>query len=107
MRGATMIDMAKECELYHSYFALIRAIASQQKLLKCLVNIGKQYKPLQKDSLVSLLEGLNNLAQIFMNGLKQLENVTSESLVQVKLVEDTAKTYKIVYEAVEDLLNEQ
>jgi hypothetical protein len=42
-----------------------------------------------------------------MNGLKQLENVTSESLVQVKLVEDTAKTYKIVDEAVEDLLNEQ
>jgi hypothetical protein len=29
MRGATMIDMAKDCELYHSYFALIRAMASQ------------------------------------------------------------------------------
>lgn len=100
-----MIDMAKESELYHSYFALIRAIAGQENLLKCLVPIGKQYKPLQKDSLISLLENLNNLAQIFMNGLNQLENIeTNESSVQVALVKDTSKTFKLVEEAVEDIL---
>jgi hypothetical protein len=39
------LDMAKTREVYHSYLSLIRSIASQDKLAKCLNKIGKNYKP--------------------------------------------------------------
>jgi len=61
--------MSKEHELWHSYFGLLRAIASQENLLKCLVGIGKQYKPLQKDSVEALLSQLNSNATIFLQSL--------------------------------------
>lgn len=44
-RGCTMIDMTKHPDLNHSYFQLMRTIASHKTLLPSLIEIDTQYKP--------------------------------------------------------------
>ena len=66
-RNGSFLDMAKDIDLFHSYFGLTRAIASQENLTHCLVEIDKRYKPVQKDPIYKLLHALNDLAAIFVN----------------------------------------
>jgi len=40
-----MIDMTKHPDLNHSYFQLMRTIASHKTLLPSLIEIDTQYKP--------------------------------------------------------------
>jgi hypothetical protein len=66
-RNGSFLDMAKDIDLYVSYFGLTRAIASQENLIHCLVEIDKRYKPVQTDAIHKLLSALNDLAAIFVN----------------------------------------
>lgn len=46
-------------------------MASQPKLVKCLLKVDPQYKPAQRDAVYKLLAKLNDLAEIFLSCLKQ------------------------------------
>ena len=74
-RNGSFLDMAKEATVYHSYCALARAIAGQQNLAPCLVEIDRRYKPTQVDPVYKLLGKLNELATIFLNCLTETLNV--------------------------------
>lgn len=70
-RNGSWLDMAKAAEVYASYLALTRSLASQPKLAKCLVEVDPRYKPTQRDSVNKLLAKLNDLAEIFLGCLRQ------------------------------------
>jgi NADH:ubiquinone oxidoreductase subunit E len=44
-RNGSWLDMAKAAEVYASYLALTRSMASQPKLVKCLLKVDPRYKP--------------------------------------------------------------
>tara|TARA_B110000285_G_C14867501_1_gene487565 strand:+ start:442 stop:603 length:162 start_codon:yes stop_codon:yes gene_type:complete len=46
-------------------------MASQPKLVKCLLKVDPRYKPAQRDAVYKLLAKLNDLAEIFLSCLKQ------------------------------------
>jgi hypothetical protein len=57
------LDMAKTRETYQSYLALVRALAGQPRLLKCLDKIDKNYKPSQRESIYQLVGKIRDLAE--------------------------------------------
>jgi hypothetical protein len=65
--------MTKAAEVYTSYLALARSLASQSKLVKCLIKVDPKYKPPQRDPIHKLLRDLHGLAGIFWSCLKQQE----------------------------------
>eukprot|EP00347_Sterkiella_histriomuscorum_P017580 403348792 len=85
-RNGSWLDMAKEYEVYHSYLALTRAIATQKNLVKCLSEIDPKYKPQQTDPIYRLLSKLNDLADIFINCLNQQQK--SEQVNKQKQLPD-------------------
>jgi hypothetical protein len=44
-RNGSWLDMAKEQDLFHSYFALTRSICKQPCLRHILIELDPQYKP--------------------------------------------------------------
>jgi hypothetical protein len=69
------LDMQKAKEVYGSYLALVRAMATQPKLLQCLDKIDAKYKPTQRDSIYVLVGKVNELGE---NVLKTLESTQKD-----------------------------
>ena len=69
-RNGSWLDMTKAAEVYASYLALARALASQPRLVKCLAKLDPKYKPTQRDPIQKLLRDLHGLAGIFWSCLK-------------------------------------
>lgn len=95
-RNGSWLDMTKEYEVYHSYLALARAIASQKSLIKALVEVDPNYKPTQTEPIYKLLGKLNDLADIFINCLNQQQKSEQDSEIPENLARDVIKTHKFV-----------
>jgi len=106
-RNGSFLDMAKEANVYHSYCALTRAIAGQEKLAPCLVEIDKNYKPTQVDPVYKLLGKLNELATIFLNCLTETLNVEKQEDESEKLAKDVKETYEIVMDTLDGYFSSQ
>ena len=60
LKHGTLVEMAKEMDLYDAYLDLIEIISENPTLSPILLDIGEDYEPLQKESLATLIA---NLAQ--------------------------------------------
>lgn len=99
--------MAKEAAVYHSYCKLTRAIARQKNLAPCLVEIDKRYKPMQVEPIYKLVGKLNDLATIFLNCLTENLSVDKQQDESELLARDVKKTYDIVMDVVDEILQSQ
>lgn len=64
-RGGSLLEIAKESELFFSYLKIVKVISQHSQLLPCLLILEKNYQPEQKESIYQLLQNLKELAFIF------------------------------------------
>lgn len=69
-RGGTLLELSKDTDLYMTYLQLTIVLSKNHSLIP-LLDISKDYKPIQTRSVYNLLSLLYNSAKIFMNCLKQ------------------------------------
>lgn len=100
-RNGSWLDMAKAAEVYASYLALARSIASQPKLVQCLAKVDPKYKPPQRDPIQKLLRDLHGLANIFWSCLKQQEKPEQSEGAErpERLAKDVTRTHEEVHAA--------
>ena len=94
-RGGTLLELTKDSELYINYLKLTVAISKNASSIPILLDISKDYKPTQTESVFSLLKSLNDGAQIFVKSLKSNSNKV-KSNEEVKLANEIINTYEIV-----------
>ena len=94
-RGGTLLELTKDSELYINYLKLTVAISKNASSIPLLLDISKDYKPTQTESVFSLLKSLNDGAQIFVKSLKSNSNKV-KSNEEVKLANEIINTYEIV-----------
>ena len=93
-RGGTLLELSKDADLYTHYLQLTVVISKNHSLIPLLLDISKDYKPVQTQSVYSLLGALNDGAKIFMNCLKQ--NAKKEASTEEKLATEIINSYNIV-----------
>ena len=69
-RGGTLLELAKEAQLYYAYLDLTIKLSKNPLLIPLLLDISKDYKPVQTQSVYTLLSLLNDGTKIFANVLK-------------------------------------
>jgi len=102
--------MAKAAEVYASYLALARALATQPRLVKCLAKVDPRYKPTQRDPVHKLLAKLNDLAEIFLGCLRRQPQASDSSEGgdrPERLAKDVKSTHTAVAAALQQLLREE
>lgn len=62
LRSGSILEMAKEFELYNVLLTLVKTFASKQVLITLVSDIGPDYQPRQRDSLFSLLKKASEMA---------------------------------------------
>jgi len=95
LRSGSILEMAKEFELYQVLLKLTKTISKKQALMDILNDIGADYQPRQKDSILKLLRKANDMSQRFKDCLSLGTN--GESLDQVKAA-DTADMQSLQHE---------
>ena len=93
-RGGTLLELSKDSELYMSYLELTVILSKNHSLIPLLLEISKDYKPIQTQSVFELLSMLNDGAKLFMNCLKQ--SIKKEKSNEEKLAIEIINTYDIV-----------
>ena len=96
-RGGTLLELSKEEELYMTYLKMTIIISKNHELIPLLLDISKDYKPIQTKSVYTLLSNLYDSAKIFMSCLKQ-NNSKKEKSSEEKLATEIINTYNIVTE---------
>ena len=71
--------MAKDLELYLTYFDMIEVMASKQTFFDLLSDIGANYEPRQKESLQLLLKNASEQAQVFLDCIEPDEPLLEKS----------------------------
>ena len=94
-RGGTLLELKKDSELYITYLKLTAAISQHSSSISLLLDISKDYKPSQTESIYSLLKSLYDGAQIFIKSLQSNSNKV-KSNEEVKLANEIINTYDIV-----------
>lgn len=56
LRSGSILEMAKECDMYTTLLKLIETFAKKKVLFTLLNDIGPNYQPRQRDSLFKLLK---------------------------------------------------
>jgi ubiquitin-activating enzyme E1 len=84
-RCTSLLDMAKEKELYDQYLSICRAISGIDVLVPSLLPLDEKYKPKQTASIEKLLGQLGSGSSTF----KQLTPIDAKA---TKAVEDTTKS---------------
>lgn len=64
-RMSSLVEMAKEGELYNQYFNLVLKISLLDSLVPALMKLDARYKPSQIESIHSLFSKLNKAATLF------------------------------------------
>ena len=98
--------MQKAKEVYGSYLALVRAMATQQKLLGCLDKIDGKYKPTQRESVYTLVGKVNELAENVLRGLGQHQKDIPAGDGPEALARQVIDTHKFIDEALDERLHE-
>ena len=93
-RGGTLLELSKDAELYMAYLELTVILSKNHSLIPLLLEISKDYKPIQTQSVYELLSMLNDGAKLFMNCLKQ--NSKKEKSNEEKLAIEIMNSYNIV-----------
>ena len=93
-RGGTLLDLSKEADLYYSYLELAVKLSKNPTLVPLLLDISKDYKPVQTESVYSLLSALYERVKVFNICLKS--GATSEQSVEEKLSQRTIKAFNII-----------
>ena len=93
-RGVTLLDISKDSELYMNYLQLTVVLSKNHSLIPLLLDISKDYKPMQTQSVYNLLGSLYESEKIFMNCLKQ--NTKKENSNDEKLAKEIINSYEIV-----------
>jgi hypothetical protein len=78
MRSGSLLEMAKQAQLYNVYLDLIAELAQNKKYISLLDKISRQYVPEQKNSIQNLLEKVAGQSQIFVNALSGKNQVESK-----------------------------
>ena len=85
----SLLDMGKSAGLYFVCLKLIRALATHDALLNVLDDIDPSWKPVQRESIASLLKKQAGLSRIFMKCLDQAPGVAAAGLS--KSTDDSTK----------------
>ena len=93
-RGGTLLELSKDSELYMTYLQLTIVLSKNHSLIPLLLDISKDYKPIQTQSVYKLLSLLYDGAKIFMNCLKP--NGKKEKSTEEKLATEIINSYNIV-----------
>jgi len=99
-RSGSLLEMSKESSIYSSYFDLVKAFASQKKLVPLLLELDPHYKPGQIEPIYVLMKKLDTLSNIFFTCLNK--DITEESKVPAQLATEIMAVNKIVQKAVEE-----
>jgi len=101
-RNGSLLEMAKENDLYISYLEFVQKIAQQETLIDILMDIGDEYEPRQRDPIYKLLESLSSLASIFLSALTSDKQETEDTLKPRELATKIIETQKLTSEAVKE-----
>ena len=113
MRSGSLLEMAKQAQLYNIYLDLIAELAQNKKYINLLDKISRQYVPEQKNSIQNLLEKVAGQSQIFvsaLSGKNQVESKGKESDDDKKsraLAERIIKTEEIVKSRMKETLRKE
>jgi ubiquitin-protein ligase len=107
-RSGSILEMAKEYELFNSYLDFITTICKNKTLTIILMEIGKEYEPNQLEPVYKLLDKLTGLAEIFLRALsteKDHSKDSEESKHSKELAEKIKTTNEIVQLTVAAAMN--
>ena len=88
-RSGSILEMAKEIELYSWYLDFIIEISKNDYLTMLLMDIGKEYEPRQLEPVFELLDKLAGLANIFLKA-SSIEKYDSKAAEESKKSKDLA-----------------
>ena len=88
LRTASILEMAKEVNLFLAYLNLIESIAQKQNLFNLLLDIDKQYEPCQRESVSGLLKNAVTMAEVFLGCLDPEEDFGITTLKRTKSIVD-------------------
>ena len=107
-RSGSILEMAKESELFNSYLDFIKIVCENDELTILLMDIGKEYEPNQLEPVYKLLDKLTGLANIFLTAIstesKDESKTTEESKSSKALAEKIGQTNEIVQKTVKDAM---
>jgi ubiquitin-activating enzyme E1 len=96
-RGGTLLELAKEAQLYYAYLDMTIKLSKNPLLIPLLLDISKDYKPVQTQSVYTLLSLLNDGTKIFANALKHESAETGKiKSTEEQLANEIMRTFDIV-----------
>ena len=96
-RGGTLLELAKEAQLYYAYLDMTIKLSKNPSLIPLLLDISKDYKPVQTQSVYTLLSLLNDGTKIFANALKHESAETGKTKsTEEQLSNEIMRTFDIV-----------
>ena len=106
LRSGSILEMAKEFDLYSVLLKLVNTFAQKQVLLCLLTDIGPEYQPRQRDSIVQLLKKAQQMSKVFMDCLQLQPSGTETNTDGEKTDEPKKLSQKFldVYENVQSTL---
>ena len=99
-RGGSLLELSKDSESFKTYLKLTEVLSKNNSLIPLLLEISKDYKPIQTESVFSLLTSLFDGAKIFINCLKKKngnsieENLANKIINTYDLVSKNIKLYQ-------------
>lgn len=110
LRSGSILEMAKEFELYSVFLNLIQTFARKKSLLSLINDIGPEYEPQQRDSIFKLLKKAAEMSRVFQDCL-QLTPQNSDGLGAEKGDQDDPKKlsekFIVVHDFVSEILEQQ
>jgi len=99
LRSGSLLEMAKEMELYQTYIHFIEKLASIPHLFDLILELPDDYEPKQRDSILSLLQKNRNLSEVFLACLDQNENTQKISKADTDEVKNPKQLATLFIEA--------
>ena len=105
LRSGSLLDMAKESDLFFSYLLFITNVATNPKLREILIEIDPHYIPPQREPIWQLLGNLNDLSKIFLNCLTKEDDIKEENKTPKELAMRIKNCHEFVSGSLQDLQN--
>jgi hypothetical protein len=104
LRGGTLLELSKNSELFKTYLQLTVAFSNNKSLIPLLLDISKDYKPVQIESVYKLLSSIYDGAQIFIKCLKP--NEKKQNSIEEQLANEIISSYDIVSKNIKSYTND-
>ena len=104
LRGGTLLELSKNSELFKTYLQLTVAFSNNKSLIPLLLDISKDYKPVQIESVYKLLSSIYDGAQIFIKCLKP--NEKKQNSIEEQLANEIINSYDIVSKNIKSYTND-